>query len=719
VADDNEIVWRLEDTPDASQDRPIEQECDDLLDRGPFVESLARALVRDLRDDKGTLIARKATGFVVGLTGSWGLGKSSVLNLLALYLGSQEKIIVAKFNPWLFKGRDELLTAFFNSLRQAMGSSNTEAARQLVNALDRYRRAIEMTAHVVAAGIDLVGGSGAATAATNTTFKLWKKKEPATVPQDSIKSIQEERERLESKLKKLDSAVVVLIDELDRVEDDEVRAVAQLVKAVGDIRGISYLVAYDPKRVAEALGRGAEDERVRSGNAYLEKIIQHPIPMRPLFTEDVDKLIDAALAAHKANLPETDAESDQSLIDLLKGQLATPREIKRLIGSFAVIEEAVRGEVNPVHVLAYCWILTKAPDLRARIATDLDKFVDDPSGEEMYRRASRERSTKEDITSEDVLGPFAKEHEPLLTKLFPRFGSDSNNLDGTRLSRRRNLVRVLYLGNPPGMVSRQTIEDVWGLPQSELQTELEQLRSAGALAGFLDRLDDLLPKLPASGDETFWPALSKALVRPTDWVQGAEPERSISDDAALSLFRLAVRDRRNVRRAKDVVENLIENGDLIIAPWMVRKHMFQHGLVVGEPARHGETIYDESETQELLKREVPRYREALLNGTLLRRIPDLEALFVLVNGGLWDSELKSSLSEQLTTPEAVYTIAAMFTPPGQIMQRKTIAELVNIEHLMSLAWSLPLPDDAWLAASFKRFKLTLEGKDPMFDPEDG
>jgi hypothetical protein len=202
-------------------------------------------------------------------------------------------------------------------------------------------------------------------------------------------------------------------------------------------------------------------------------------------------------------------------------------------------------------------------------------------------------------------------------------------------------------------------------------------------------------------------------------VQGAEPERSISDDAALSLFRLAVRDRRNVRRAKDVVENLIENGDLIIAPWMVRKHMFQHGLVVGEPARHGETIYDESETQELLKREVPRYREALLNGTLLRRIPDLEALFVLVNGGLWDSELKSSLSEQLTTPEAVYTIAAMFTPPGQIMQRKTIAELVNIEHLMSLAWSLPLPDDAWLAASFKRFKLTLEGKDPMFDPEDG
>jgi predicted KAP-like P-loop ATPase len=175
VADDKH-VWQLGDAPDATQDRPIEQESDDLLDRGPFVASLARALVRDFRDQNGKLLGRKSTGFVVGLTGSWGLGKSSVLQLLALHLGSQEKVVVAYFNPWLFKGRDELLKAFFNSLREAMGSSNSEEARELIDALDRYRRAIEMTAHAVALGVDVMGGSGAATATTTAVMRWWKKR---------------------------------------------------------------------------------------------------------------------------------------------------------------------------------------------------------------------------------------------------------------------------------------------------------------------------------------------------------------------------------------------------------------------------------------------------------------------------------------------------------------------------------------------------------------
>jgi predicted KAP-like P-loop ATPase len=412
--EENEQVWHL-DAPDASQDRPIEQSGDDLLDRGPFVESLARALVKDVRDEKGTLVARRSTGFIVGLTGSWGLGKSSILNLLALHLGSQEKVIVTKFNPWLFKGRDELLTAFFNSLRQAMGSSNTEAARQLADALDRYRRALEMTAHAVAAGVDVAGAGGAASAATRATFKWWKKREPPSLAENPIKSIYDERERLENKLKELDSAVVILIDELDRVEDDEVRAVAQLVKAVGDIRGISYLVAYDPKRVAEALGRGTDDVSVAAGNSYLEKIIQHPIPMRPLFSEDVDKLLHSALDAHGVEMSEGDEEEDIEIVRLVKLGLTTPREVKRLIGSFAVIERAVRGEVNPTHVLAYCWILTKAPELRARIAADLDKFVDDPSEGEMLRRAYREvpAGEPEEITNDFLLGAGAKEYEPI------------------------------------------------------------------------------------------------------------------------------------------------------------------------------------------------------------------------------------------------------------------------------------------------------------------
>ena len=66
----------------ARQDRAIENSEADALERGPFIASLVKTLVHTEHNKDSTVSSRKATGFVVGLTGEWGLGKSSVLNLL-------------------------------------------------------------------------------------------------------------------------------------------------------------------------------------------------------------------------------------------------------------------------------------------------------------------------------------------------------------------------------------------------------------------------------------------------------------------------------------------------------------------------------------------------------------------------------------------------------------------------------------------------------------
>lgn len=706
-------LWPVGDAADIAQDRPILQERDDELDRSSFVESLARSLVREVHDKDGKLLERRATGSVIGLTGSWGSGKSSIINLLALHLSSKNQIIVANFNPWLFRGRDELLMAFFNELRGAIGRSKVEDAKELIGALDRYRGALEATAHIAAAGLDVLGTGGAASATVATGKTLWRRpKKPGPA-----ESIADERHALESKLKHLKSAVVVLIDELDRVDDEDVRAVAQLVKAVGDIKGISYLVAYDPDRVAEALGRGEGHARTKSGWAYLEKIVQHPIPLRPLFSEDVDRLLTSAFARHGYDLPADVSDADKALLDQLKLSISTPREVKRLIGSFVVIEDAVRGEVNPVHVLCYSWLLTKSPDLQARLSRDPDKYVDDPSEAEIYRRV-RHRSdrTKEEITDAIFMGEGASEHLDLLKMLFPRFGTDETSFDGTRLSRRLNLIKVLYLGNPPGSITKQDIEALWSLSdRDDVEKEVRELLGLGSLSNFLDRFDDLVDKLPTSGDEVFWPGLARALTRASDWVSGPEPARALADDAGTTLFRIGLRDRRQMSRVKSIVGTLIQNDDLVLVPWILRKAMFQNGLVVGQPARHGELIFDKAETQDLLAHVIPKYRESLLNGTLLRRIPTMEALFVLKNGGFWDGELYGSLTHQITEPSGLETFAAVMTPPGYVIEQKTLSELVDLETLLKTAASMKKPGDPWVALSVRRLRLTAEGKDTIFD----
>jgi predicted KAP-like P-loop ATPase len=85
----------------------------------------------------------------------------------------------------------------------------------------------------------------------------------------------------------IDVPIVVLVDEVDRVEDDEIRSIAQLVRSVADFPGISYVLAYDPKRVIQALGGAEKDDTLRDergrGRAYLEKIVQLQIPLPVTF----------------------------------------------------------------------------------------------------------------------------------------------------------------------------------------------------------------------------------------------------------------------------------------------------------------------------------------------------------------------------------------------------------------------------------------------------
>lgn len=704
----------------ARLDRAIIASIDDDLDRDPFIESLVAALVDDI-DQAGPAPVRRSTGLVVGLTGEWGLGKSSIINMLAERLESMEQVVVTTFNPWLFKGRDELVEAFFNALRRALGKSTDERFRQALTALDRYRTSIDKAGTKGALMLDAHGAGGTATAVWrvgNFLLGLLKPK-PAPTPE-------EERTKLEKTIAATQSAIVVLIDELDRVEDDEVRAVAQLIKAVGDIKGISYLVAYDPARVTDALGRGgsAEDRRI-SGEAYLEKIVQMPIPLRPLFADDVSKLLPKALSRHNFELPTprkgAPYQHEQLIYDELVASIRTPREVKRLAGSFAVLERIVKGEICLWDVLAYSWIASKTPGLRDRLALRLDAMVSDPSTSEMIRRLNLRDGNKRIIeTLTDVLGDSAKPHEKMLTLLFPRFNKDSEHPQGTRLARRRNLVRMLYLGNPPGLITREEVERMLALNGDELTDTIKQMREEERLGVLLDRIDDLLPEITGVGESNFWVALSSSMVRETDWATTETNMHSLIEDAGKTLWRLGSSGAGGVERLRTIMEDLISAGDLLLSPWLLRKMLYSHGLTIHSRSMHRseDCVFDLETTKALLDREAPRYREAFASGFALRRLPDAEALYVLGNADLFDPDLKICVTEQLTSMEAIGSFAVITVPPGFVSDRASMEQFVDpqrvLARLAALKTAHGLPEDPWLRSSIRRLEATLQGRDTHF-----
>jgi len=650
------------------------------------------------------------------LTGRWGLGKSSVLNILAGKLSAMNDVVVVTFNPWLFKGRDELVVGFFNSLRGAIGRSRSERMRDLVTWIDRYWGALKFAGHGVAAAVDMYGGGGAA----STAFSRWEPSIRAGIVKPSPRSPDEERTVLEQKLSDTQFAVVVLVDELDRIEDDEVRAVAQLIKAVGEIKGISYLVAYDAERVILALGRGEGDARRESGEKYLEKIIQHAIPLRPLFTEDSTALISETLKDHSITLDPTIHEYQKQILDSIANAIETPRDVKRFIGAFSVVWHMVRDEICPYDVLAYCWILTKSCEMQEKFSANIDYLVNDPGMKASMEAATRILNREESPDLVKLFGSTANTHKALLRLLFPALFRNRTSDDGNRLSRRRNLVRMLYLGNPPNMMRRAELEAIWiHSDPTELERTLRQLKMNGRLEAALDRLDDLVIVLPEHGDRTFWVALSRALCRQSNWLAGYEEERRFADDAASTLIRLGYRDNLQVSRLQVAMASLVDSNDLLLAPWILLKHIFAHGLTEPSQGTKGGGILSKEETETLMASEIIRYRQAVLDGTLLKHVPRCEALVCLALSGKMDESTRQSFTDQLSCPDSISTFAGLMVPPGYTVDRNFLNILFDADTIrdrIDLLFSKKEnPSNSWLNISLQRLKKILDGQNLEYD----
>jgi hypothetical protein len=646
-----------------SIDQPITSESQDLLGRGEFIRTLARSLIAEARNPDGSLISRRATGNVVGLTGEWGSGKSSVINVLANYLGTLSRVIVVKFNPWVFKDVEDLLDGFFNELASQFVKTSGSEFRELIQLLDKYRDSI-------AAGATLLANiakpsSGKLVSAANTA-----------IPRVRTLSVSETKSDLVKKIAALDLAVVVLIDELDRVEDNEVHAVARMIKAVGDIPSISYLVAYDSKRVARALGRGD----LTAGEAYLEKIIQFTVPIRPLLDYEIRKLItdflngfDYVFGDKKGQINE----EEDKFFNLLSQVVSTPRDVKRIVSSFAALEPMVRGEVFPLDVLGYSYLLVKAPSIREIIAQNLDKVVDDPAEQEMLRRIGAPP-----VTFESIFGKADERHEKILKWLFPALGKSKRQIfDRDRIQKRRNLIRLLYLGNPPHDVPRRDIEAVWQMSTSDAEKTLREIISTNRLRSFIDRFEDLFTSLNKSFNPTFWPALSKSLVRDHDWIRGPEPQRSVIDDLESALRFNGATSTEASLQSRMAVDALVAQGDLLIVPSLLRTHAFRYGMTNDGERPNVQVIYEKAEVVSLIQSERERYSAAIRDGTQLKRLPDVDLLFLLLNLGIYDRALKDALTAQLDTADAFATFSCLMVPPGYLIGMDALEKIINLDEV--------------------------------------
>ena len=202
--------------------------------------------------------------FVIGLSGPWGSGKTSILNMAEKQIMAADKdshVTVVRFNPWLFSNQEQLIGSFFEELIAAIKDPNdrwSNTASELVPLLAEYCARIEPAASAAFAAIASpfvtpIGAaalSGGASVLTKWALKHLEKKANGKSRPLAIM-----RKQIASLLEKRDCNVVVFIDDLDRLANDEICQIFKLVHLLASFPRMVYVLAYDLEVVQKALSK--------------------------------------------------------------------------------------------------------------------------------------------------------------------------------------------------------------------------------------------------------------------------------------------------------------------------------------------------------------------------------------------------------------------------------------------------------------------------------
>jgi predicted KAP-like P-loop ATPase len=263
-------------------------------------------------------------------------------------------LVIIDFKCWWFQGEEALTLAFLQELKAALEKGLGEKAKELLSKLGKK---LLQARPVVGPAVNLAtAGAGRALASGALDF--------ATRFFSDGESLEKVFSDLSEAIAKQEKRFLVIIDDIDRLTPDEALQIFRLVKSVGRLPNVMYLLVFD-RELAE---KAVKERYPSEGPHFLEKIIQAsfelPIPPR-------DELNNAVLAEieKRCGTPQEDdlRRFFNIFYDAISPYIVVPRDIVRLSNAMSVSWPAIASEVNIADYVALEVMRLNEPILYDRI----------------------------------------------------------------------------------------------------------------------------------------------------------------------------------------------------------------------------------------------------------------------------------------------------------------------------------------------------------------
>lgn len=451
----------------------------DRLQRKGFAQAAMSALHR----------VSSTSGFVLSVEGPWGSGKTSTLSMIEQLLRNEpeQRSIIVHFNPWLIGDRDALLKQFLNSIARAIElTDHAKSAKKVAEEIKNYSAVFDLVKWIPGAEPMASLIKGVMNAAGHAA---------GGIADQKMADIEGQKRRLEVELGKFKKKIFVFIDDIDRLFPSEVFEMVRIIKSVGQLPNIGYIVAWDSEYVRSAL----KSASVPRSSTYLDKIVQIRLPLPAISSGARLQLLNEALSTLPAEAHENWFPNQQDRLEMLyfsglRDLLDQPRDITRVVNTLSVIEPSLRGEIVFADIIGLSCLMVRAPQVYDELRKNPGSFARSPS--EFDREEEQQAAAREKFDRMYRKTPNPAAVRELVHFLFPKVAeSCGQHAFGATVDVEGHISAPSRLGIALGLaIGASDVSLVSArryVVEPESRDAIEADLKAGGILGFLEAVGDL------------------------------------------------------------------------------------------------------------------------------------------------------------------------------------------------------------------------------------